>query len=140
MSSSCRVLRPYLHRTLQRSVRPEHARAYLSFQRRFTQTSTKSSDATNVTHDYEKRVKQLEQAGDLGAHYPLNPRKDDRTTARRVHEVFVGLKNDQVRTDVTVTVLGMCSDSFYNTRRYCRKLSTVWNTTRSTARFKVSFF
>ncbi|EOD44536.1 putative lysyl-trna synthetase protein [Neofusicoccum parvum UCRNP2] len=106
MSSSCRLLRPYLRRTLQRSVKPEQARAYLSFQRRFAQTTSKSPDATNVTHDYEKRVKQLEQAGDLAAYYPLNPHKADRTSVRRVHEVFARLKNDEVRTDVTVTVLG----------------------------------
>ncbi|KAL1647731.1 mitochondrial lysine-tRNA synthetase [Diplodia intermedia] len=106
MNSSCRFLRPYLHRTLQRSVKPEHARAYLSFQRRFAQTTTKPSDAGSVTHDYEKRVQQLEQAGDLATYYPLNPHKADRTTARRVHEVFARLKNDEVRTDVTVTVFG----------------------------------
>ncbi|KAF9635853.1 putative lysyl-trna synthetase protein [Lasiodiplodia theobromae] len=106
MNSSCRFLRPYLHRTLQRSVKPEHARAYLSFQRRFAQTTAKPTEADNVTHDYEKRVKQLEQAGDLAAYYPLNPHKADRTTAGRVHEVFARLKNDEVRTDVTVTVFG----------------------------------
>lgn len=114
MNSSCRFLRPYLHRTLQRSVKPEHARAYLSFQRRFAQTTTKPTEADNVTHDYEKRVKQLEQAGDLATYYPLNPHKADRTTAGRVHEVFARLKNDEVRTDVTVTVFGMCVNSFYN--------------------------
>ncbi|EKG18145.1 Lysyl-tRNA synthetase class II [Macrophomina phaseolina MS6] len=106
MSSSCRFLRPYLHRTLQGSVTTKHATAYRSFQRRFAQTISKSLDSTNVTHDYEKRVKQLEQAADLAACYPLNPRKADRTTPQRINELFANLKNDEIRTDLTVTVLG----------------------------------
>ncbi|KAF4302101.1 Lysyl-tRNA synthetase class II [Botryosphaeria dothidea] len=106
MSSSCRFLRPYLHRTLQRSAKPQHAHAYLSFQRRFAQTTSKPADTTNVTHDYEKRVKQLEQGGNLAAYYPLNSRKADRMPPRSVHELFADLESDEVRTDQTVTVLG----------------------------------
>lgn len=122
MSSSCRFLRPYLHRTLQGSVTTKHATAYRSFQRRFAQTISKSLDSTNVTHDYEKRVKQLEQAADLAACYPLNPRKADRTTPQRINELFANLKNDEIRTDLTVTVLGMYISSCVIKTSTCRVL------------------
>lgn len=125
MSSSCRFLRPYLHRTLQRSAKPQHAHAYLSFQRRFAQTTSKPADTTNVTHDYEKRVKQLEQGGNLAAYYPLNPRKADRMPPRSVHELFADLESDEVRTDQTVTVLGMYISSFCNERRDCAMLRVL---------------
>ncbi|KAF2140037.1 uncharacterized protein K452DRAFT_231265 [Aplosporella prunicola CBS 121167] len=111
MSSGCRLLRQCLQR-----ARPERAgvRAYSALQRRgfahsVARAAAAAPPALDVTHDFEKRLKQLEQAGDLAGYYPPNPHKADRMTAQEVHEAFKDLQNDEARKDMTVTVFGTVS-------------------------------
>ena len=62
-------LRPYLYQGA-RSLKPEHARAYLSVQRRFAQTV--AADAYTGPHDVEKqkRLEQLKKVKPLGDYHP----------------------------------------------------------------------
>ena len=62
-------LRPYLHQA-SRSIRPEHARAYLSVQRRFVQSL--AADAYTGPHDVEKqkRLEHLGKVKPLGDYHP----------------------------------------------------------------------
>jgi len=62
-------LRPYLHQSAH-SVRPEHARAYLSIQRRFAQSI--AADDFTGPHDVEKqkRLEQLKRAKPLDDYHP----------------------------------------------------------------------
>jgi lysyl-tRNA synthetase class 2 len=65
---SLSFLRPYLYQP--RALRAEHARAYLSVQRRFAQSI--AADDYTGPHDVEKhkRLKQLKQAKPLGDYHP----------------------------------------------------------------------
>jgi lysyl-tRNA synthetase class 2 len=62
-------LRPYLHQA-SRSINPQHARAYLSVQRRFTQSL--AADAYTGPHDVEKqkRLEHLGKVKPLGDYHP----------------------------------------------------------------------
>ncbi|KAI4674212.1 uncharacterized protein J4E84_010718 [Alternaria hordeiaustralica] len=62
-------LRPYLHQA-SRSVKSEHARAYLAIQRRFAQSL--AADAYTGPHDVEKqkRLEQLGKVKPLGDYHP----------------------------------------------------------------------
>jgi len=62
-------LRPYLHQA-SRSVKPEHARAYLAIQRRFAQSL--AADAYTGLHDVEKqkRLEHLGKVKPLGDYHP----------------------------------------------------------------------
>lgn len=63
-------LRPYLNRGLQPTVKPELARAYVAFQKRFAQTI--AADAYTGRHDVEKqkRLEQLRKMKPLGEYHP----------------------------------------------------------------------
>lgn len=65
---SLHFLRPYLYRGT-RTLRPQHAQAYLSVQRRFQQTT---ADAFTGPHDVEKqkRLDQLKNIKSLGHYHP----------------------------------------------------------------------
>ncbi|KAK8245989.1 hypothetical protein IWZ00DRAFT_511513 [Phyllosticta capitalensis] len=106
MSATCRFLRPYLFRSIRRTVKPDHAKAYLAFQRRFASKDSAKAVPANTTNDFAKRVKQLEDAGKLDSYYPLNPRLSNIRTAQQIHEEFQALANDEVSRDTTVTVFG----------------------------------
>jgi lysyl-tRNA synthetase, class II len=66
---SLTFLRPYLYQS-PRALRAEHARAYLSVQRRFAQSI--AADDYTGPHDVEKhkRLTQLKQAKPLGDYHP----------------------------------------------------------------------
>ncbi|KAK8162551.1 hypothetical protein IWX90DRAFT_435747 [Phyllosticta citrichinensis] len=106
MSASCRFLRPCLHPSLRRTVKPDHAKAYIAFQRRFASQHTAKDVPANTTNDFTKRVKQLEESGDLDKYYPLNPSVFNSRTAQQIREEFQALANDEARRDITVTVFG----------------------------------
>jgi lysyl-tRNA synthetase class 2 len=61
-------LRPYLYRGTH-TIKPQHAQAYLSVQRRFKQTT---ADAFTGPHDVEKqkRLDQLKNIKPLGEYHP----------------------------------------------------------------------
>ncbi|KAJ4292760.1 mitochondrial lysine-tRNA synthetase [Kalmusia sp. IMI 367209] len=63
-------LRPYLNRGIQPAVKPELARAYCAFQRRFAQTI--AADAYTGRHDVEKqkRLEQLRNMKPLDEYHP----------------------------------------------------------------------
>lgn len=65
---SFHFLRPYLYRGTQ-TIRPQHAQAYLSVQRRFQQTA---ADAFTGPHDVEKqkRLDQLKNVKPLSDYHP----------------------------------------------------------------------
>ncbi|KAF2273477.1 class II aaRS and biotin synthetase [Westerdykella ornata] len=67
---SFRFLRPYLSTSFRPLRNPEHARVYLSVQRRFAQTA--SVDAYTGPHDVEKqkRLEQLKKAKPLAEYHP----------------------------------------------------------------------
>ncbi|KAK7520464.1 hypothetical protein IWZ03DRAFT_138844 [Phyllosticta citriasiana] len=115
MSAACRFLRPYLQRSVRRTVKPDHARAYIAFQRRFASKDSSKAVPAYTTNDFAKRSKQLEEAGDLNRYYPLNPSFSNTRTARQIREEFQALANDEIRRDVTVTVFGMFYGSCKNT-------------------------
>lgn len=62
-------LRPYLHGA-SRSIRPDHASAYLAVQRRFAQSI--AADAYTGPHDVEKqkRLEHLAKVRPLGDYHP----------------------------------------------------------------------
>ncbi|KAH4208853.1 hypothetical protein HBI73_070710 [Parastagonospora nodorum] len=69
-------LRPYLRQSA-RSIRPEHARVYLSIQRRFAQSI--AADEYTGPHDVEKqkRLEQLKRAKPLDDYHPRLHRSPD---------------------------------------------------------------
>lgn len=95
-------------------MKPDHAKAYLAFQRRFASKDSAKAVPANTTNDFAKRVKQLEDAGELDSYYPLNPRLSNIRTAQQIHEEFQALANDEVSRDTTVTVFGMSFGSCKN--------------------------
>ncbi|KAJ4358302.1 mitochondrial lysine-tRNA synthetase [Didymosphaeria variabile] len=68
--STLHFLRPYLNRGIQSAVKPDLARAYCAFQRRFAQTI--AADAYTGRHDVEKqkRFEQLRRMKPLGEYHP----------------------------------------------------------------------
>ncbi|KAL5120424.1 mitochondrial lysine-tRNA synthetase [Pleosporales sp. CAS-2024a] len=94
--SSLRFLRPYLYQS-NRAVRPEHARAYLSVQRRFAQSV--AADDYLGPHDVEKqkRLEQLRRARPLGDYHPrLHLSSDgERLTIRHFNAKYQNLQTLQ---------------------------------------------
>jgi lysyl-tRNA synthetase class 2 len=98
-------LRPYIHRA-GRSARPDHARVYLSVQRRFTQSI--AADAYTGPHDVEKqkRLEQLSKVKPLGDYHPrlVYPANVESLSLRDFNAKYDGIQ--ETETDV-VTVFGM---------------------------------
>jgi lysyl-tRNA synthetase class 2 len=98
-------LRPYLHHA-GRTARPEHARVYLSVQRRFTQSI--AADAYTGPHDVEKqkRLDQLSKVKPLGDYYPrlVDPASAQSLLLRDFHAKYDSIR--ETETDV-VSVFGM---------------------------------
>lgn len=99
---SLTFLRPYLSQAASR--RPEHARAYLSVQRRFAQSL---ADKYTGPHDVEKqkRIDQLKKAKSLDNYHPrLNrPTGAESLSLRDFHEKYGGI---QETTPHVVSVFG----------------------------------
>jgi lysyl-tRNA synthetase class 2 len=101
---SLSFLRPYLYQSA-RSVRAEHARAYLSVQRRFSQIA---ADNYTGPHDVEKQ-KRLEQLGRVKALDDYHPRlrqpaDAEKLSLRDFNAKYEGL--EETRPEI-VSVLGM---------------------------------
>jgi lysyl-tRNA synthetase class 2 len=98
-------LRPYLHQ-VGRPSRPEHARAYLSVQRRFAQSI--ATDAYTGPHDVEKqkRLDQLSKVKPLGDYHP---RLVDPPSAQSLSLRDFNAKYDSIQKTETdaVSVFGM---------------------------------
>ncbi|KAF1944632.1 lysyl-tRNA synthetase [Clathrospora elynae] len=97
-------LRPYLYRT-SRALKPEHARAYLSVERRFIQTV--AADAHTGPHDVEKqkRLEQLEKVKPLGDYHPrlVYPTGAESLSLRDFNAKYNGIQ--ETKTDV-ISVFG----------------------------------
>ena len=98
-------LRPYLHQT-GRTLRPEHAQAYLSVHRRFAQSI--AADAYTGPHDVEKqkRLEQLSKVKPLGDYHPrlVSSASAESLSLRNFNAKYDGIEETQ--TDV-VSVFGM---------------------------------
>lgn len=97
-------LRPYLTRGVEPAVRPELARAYCAFQRRFAQTI--AADAYLGRHDVEKqkRLEQLRKLKDLGEFHPrlAHDAHGERMSLKVFNEKYESLVKDHVGEPVTV--------------------------------------
>ena len=100
-------LRPYLKHSTQSAVKPELARAYCAFQRRFAHSV--AADAYTGRHDVEKqkRLEQLRQMRDLSEYHPrlAHDTNGERLSLKGFHERYEGSLKD--RTDESVSVFGM---------------------------------
>ena len=98
-------LHPYLQQA-SRSARPEHVRAYLSVQRRFTQSI--AADAYTGPHDVEKqkRLEQLSKVRPLSDYHPrlVHPANAESLSVRDFNAKYDGIQ--ETETDV-VSVFGM---------------------------------
>jgi lysyl-tRNA synthetase class 2 len=98
-------LRPYLHQA-SRSSRQDHVRAYLSVQRRFTQSI--AADAYTGPHDVEKqkRLEQLSKVKPLGDYHPrlVHLANAESLSLRDFNAKYDGIQ--ETETDV-VSVFGM---------------------------------
>ena len=97
-------LRPYLTRGIEPAVKPELARAYCAFQRRFAQTI--AADAYTGRHDVEKqkRLEQLRKMKSLGEFHPrlAHDANGERVSPKVFNEKYKTLENTQVGERVSV--------------------------------------
>ena len=104
--TSVTFLRPYLSQAT-RTIKPEHARAYLSLQRRSTQTL---ADAHTGPHDVEKqkRLEQLRNVKPLGDYHPrlVHPTGAENLALRDFNAKYGRIK---ATTHDVVSVFGMSS-------------------------------
>jgi lysyl-tRNA synthetase class 2 len=102
-------LRPYLYQGA-RSLKPEHARAYLSVQRRFAQTV--AADAYTGPHDVEKqkRLDQLKKVKPLGDYHPqmVYPAGVESLSLREFNAKYHGIQETNAG---AVSVFGMYAQS-----------------------------
>jgi lysyl-tRNA synthetase class 2 len=98
-------LRPYLHQK-SLTLRPDHAQAYLSVQRRFAQSI--AADAYTGPHDVEKqkRLEQLSKVKPLDDYHPrlVIPASAESLSLRDFNAKYDGIEETQ--TDA-VSVFGM---------------------------------
>jgi lysyl-tRNA synthetase class 2 len=98
-------LRPYLYQSI-RPLKAEHARAYLSVQRRCIQQI--AADDHTGPHDVEKqkRLGQLKKVKPLGEHHPrlLHPTGAETLSVRDFNAKYDGIQDS--KSDV-VSVFGM---------------------------------
>lgn len=103
---SLQFLRPYLHRGT-RSLKPQHAQAYVSVQRRFKQTT---ADAFTGPHDVEKqkRLDQLKNVKPLSDYHPqlVYPAGAEAFSLREFNARFADIKETTVE---NVSVFGKIS-------------------------------
>lgn len=98
-------LRPYQFRG-GRSLKPEHARAYLSVQRRFTQSLAAGQYTGPHNVEKQKRIDQLEKVKPLRDYHPrmVHPAGADSLSLRDFYAKYEGIQ--QTKPDV-VSVFGM---------------------------------
>jgi lysyl-tRNA synthetase class 2 len=94
--SSLNFLRPYLYHS-PRALRAEHARAYLSIQRRFAQSI--AADDYTGPHDVEKhkRLEQLRKVKPLGDYHPRLGHSSDteKLSIRHFNEKYEAIEETQ---------------------------------------------
>jgi lysyl-tRNA synthetase class 2 len=105
MSRPLSFLRPYLYQST-RPLRAEHARAYLSVQRRFAQTIAAAEYTGPHDVEKQKRLEQLAKVKPLGDYHPRlrHPTGAEILSLRDFNAKYEGIQD--TRPDV-VSVFGM---------------------------------
>lgn len=88
--TSLPFLRPYLHRGLQPIVKPELARAYCAFQRRFAQTIAADAHSGRLDVEKHKRLEQLRKMKPLEEYHPrmVNHANGEHASLRDFHSRY----------------------------------------------------
>lgn len=104
---AARCLRPYLFHSFKRTQCAAHTRPFTC-----TTIASQIKPSKDVTHDYEKRLAQLEAYKPRDDWYPRPPShaQAERTPVGLFHQEFAQLANDETR-DERKTVTGTMSSS-----------------------------
>lgn len=104
---AARCVRPYLFHSFKRSQCVAHTRAFTC-----TPIASQIKPSKDVTHDYEKRLAQLDAYKPRDDWYPRLPfhTQAERTPVELFQQEFAQLANDEIR-DAKRTVTGTMSSS-----------------------------